>query len=150
MTQSGDYYEDCRLLTKYSPPPTCCNCVPTPCCSNYSNCCEKRPCLVRTVYPTPACTPRCVERCCITPCNRYCELCSSCNLCCEYPCEPVTYCSGPKKKVLCCVADDNCCEKYDESTAHWILGIVLLAAFAMLIFNFNDQLMSPPKRRFFT
>lgn len=141
MTQSRDYFEDCTVLAPYSPPSACCNYVPQPCCSNYSNCCEKLPCVVRTIYRTPVCVARCVSNCC----DNFCKPCSSC--CCEYPCKPVTCRRGRKKKVVCC--DDDCCENGGEAIRHWILGMVLLAAFAILIVSFNHQLMLPPKRRFF-
>lgn len=152
MTQSKDYYEDCRssctVLTPYCEP-ACCTYTP-PCCPNYSNCCcEQVPCVIKPICNSPMCVPRrvCYIRkslpCCTTPCG---SLCSP--ACCECPCcKPISCCRREKKVRCCCTTEDD--SNKEEGIKHLMLGLILLAAFAILIFSFNQQLIAPCKRRFF-
>lgn len=149
MGQNRDYYEDCYDCTALA---SCCKrpCCeyPPPCCSGCSNCCKELPCVIRedrTIYRrlTPVCAPQRVPccrippRCCDAPCERVCRRpCYECVKCCE------------PKSACGCVEEEDCCDKY-EVIKHLMAGIILLAAFAIFIFSFNQQMPSCKRRPFF-
>lgn len=145
MTQSRDYYEDCCSSTALTPvcKRRCCEYRPPYC----YKCCSDPPCVVRkerNIYRrlAPVCAPRrpCYPVCCVPPCE------SVCPPPCSRPCcECVKCCDGQKNILCCCSAEEDSCDKY-EVIKHLMMGIVLLAAFAILVFSFNQQ-MAPCKRR---
>lgn len=144
MNQKRDYYEDYNVLTPYCQS-ACHNFMPPPAYPDYSNYCENLPCVIRTIYKRPVYVPHCV----ITPYNNVCAPYSFCKSCCQCTCEPVRHYNAQKKEELnSSTQEDDYSEKV-ELPGHWIFGIVLLATFVFLIFNFNQQLMAPCKQRFF-